>query len=116
MSLNVAECASGACLQTSNAQRQEQQQVVEEIELRRKMKSLVVPTVDADVRKLLRRLGEPITLFGERQVSSAEQRLLPVPPLVLLRSAYFFTLPAGWELTAADGEERALTQAAGADG
>lgn len=39
-----------------------------EIELRRKMKATVVPTNDADVRKMLRQLGEPITLFGEREV------------------------------------------------
>lgn len=41
---------------------------MDELELKRKMKSLVVPAIDADVRKLLRQLGEPITLFGERQV------------------------------------------------
>ena len=39
-----------------------------EIELRRKMKATVVPTNDADVRRMLRQLGEPVTLFGEREV------------------------------------------------
>ena len=32
------------------------------------MRSLVVPTNDREVRALLRSLGEPITLFGEREV------------------------------------------------
>lgn len=39
-----------------------------EIELRRKMKATVVPTADSEVRRMLRQLGEPITLFGEREV------------------------------------------------
>ena len=41
---------------------------VEELELRRTMRSLVVPVMDGEVRALLRRMGEPITLFGEREV------------------------------------------------
>ncbi len=32
------------------------------------MKAIVVPTIDAKVRQMLRALGEPITLFGEREV------------------------------------------------
>ena len=41
---------------------------VREFELKRKMKATVVPTDDGKVREMLRQLGEPITLFGEREV------------------------------------------------
>ena len=42
---------------------------VEQLELRRTMRSIVVPVIDSEVRALLRQMGEPITLFGEREVS-----------------------------------------------
>lgn len=42
---------------------------VQEFELKRKMKATVVPTDDVKVRQVLRQLGEPITLFGEKEVS-----------------------------------------------
>lgn len=48
--------------------RQHQMQKIEELELRREMRDVVVPVIDEDVRALLRRMGEPITLFGEKQV------------------------------------------------
>jgi U4/U6 small nuclear ribonucleoprotein PRP4 len=48
-----------------------QQELMKEIELRRKMKATVVPTNDSDVRRMLRQLKEPITLFGEREVRLA---------------------------------------------
>lgn len=57
-----------AALQASAEQARKQQELMREIELRRKMKATVVPTNDADVRRLLRQLGEPVTLFGEREV------------------------------------------------
>lgn len=41
---------------------------VEQLELRRAMRNIVVPVLDLEVRKLLRQMGEPITLFGEREV------------------------------------------------
>ncbi len=44
---------------------------VNEFELKRKMRAMVVPTEDAKVRTMLRQLGEPITLFGEREVRAA---------------------------------------------
>jgi U4/U6 small nuclear ribonucleoprotein PRP4 len=37
------------------------------------MKSIVVPVLDVDVRKVLRRLQEPITLFGEREMERRER-------------------------------------------
>jgi hypothetical protein len=36
------------------------------------MRFTVVPTADPEVRKLLRQLGEPITLFGEKEVTAPE--------------------------------------------
>lgn len=41
---------------------------VAEFELKRKMRSMVVPTDDVKVRQMLRQLEQPITLFGEREV------------------------------------------------
>lgn len=54
--------------QASAAVMNKQQEIVQELELRRRMKAVVVPTNDGEVRRLLRELGEPITLFGEREV------------------------------------------------
>ncbi len=59
--------------EASRAKLLEQQGVVEELEMKRKMKSLVVPTADAEVRALLRQLGEPVTLFGERQLERRDR-------------------------------------------
>jgi len=50
----------------------EQQQKIEHLELLRTMRNIVVPAIDTDVRKLLRQLQEPVTLFGERQVCTFE--------------------------------------------
>lgn len=54
--------------QASAAVMSKQQEIMQELELRRRMKTVVVPTNDGEVRRLLRELGEPITLFGEREV------------------------------------------------
>lgn len=45
-----------------------QEEAVRQMEIRRRMRAEVVPTQDADVRKMLRQLEHPITLFGEREV------------------------------------------------
>eukprot|EP00967_Tisochrysis_lutea_P005718 scaffold6781_cov22-Tisochrysis_lutea.AAC.1 len=55
-------------LQASSRQQQEQEKLIKEYELRQKAKSVVVPTDDGRVRQMLRQLGEPITLFGEKEV------------------------------------------------
>lgn len=55
-------------LQASAEHARKQQELMREIELRRKMKATVVPTNDGEVRRMLRQLGEPVTLFGEREV------------------------------------------------
>jgi hypothetical protein len=59
-------------LQASYEQLQKQQEILERIELQRRMKNLVVPTDPQEVKQLLRQLEEPVTLFGEREVSQAE--------------------------------------------
>jgi hypothetical protein len=58
----------GLIAQASSQHLARQQELVEQMELRRKMRSMVVPTDDAAVRALLRQLAEPVTLFGEREV------------------------------------------------
>jgi hypothetical protein len=44
-----------------------QEEALRQVDLRRRMRATVVPTGDGDVRRLLRQLGEPVTLFGEQQ-------------------------------------------------
>ena len=36
--------------------------------MRRKIQATVVPTDPQQVQRMLRKLGEPVTLFGEREV------------------------------------------------
>ncbi|QDZ18106.1 U4/U6 small nuclear ribonucleoprotein PRP4-like protein [Chloropicon primus] len=50
-----------------------QEELIKEFELKRRSKSIVVPTNDGQVRQLLRSLGEPITLFGEREVDRRDR-------------------------------------------
>lgn len=54
--------------QAGQRQREEQEKLLREFELRRRIRSTVVPTDDIKVRTMLRALGEPITLFGEKEV------------------------------------------------
>ena len=54
------------------AQRQ-QQEAVAAAQQRRRMAAMVVPTDDKDVRSWLRKLGEPVTLFGERAMERRER-------------------------------------------
>jgi U4/U6 small nuclear ribonucleoprotein PRP4 len=46
---------------------------VEQLELKRQMKNIVVPVIDTEVRTLLRQMGEPITLFGEKEMERRER-------------------------------------------
>jgi len=50
----------------SDRARAENQALIEELERKKKARSLAVPTDDGRVRARLREMGEPITLFGER--------------------------------------------------
>ncbi len=54
--------------QAMTKEKLEQQNLLNEYELKRKAKTVVVPTEDARVRAVLRQMGEPMTLFGEREV------------------------------------------------
>lgn len=60
-------------VQASAEHARKQQELMREIELRRKMKATVVPTNDGEVRRMLRQLGEPITLFGEREMERRDR-------------------------------------------
>ncbi|KAL6777052.1 PRP4 [Auxenochlorella protothecoides x Auxenochlorella symbiontica] len=59
--------------EASAAVMSKQQEIMQELELRRRMKTVVVPTNDGEVRRLLRELGEPITLFGEREMERSDR-------------------------------------------
>ncbi len=56
----------------SERARQENQAILDELERKKRARSLAVPTDDNKVKARLREIGEPITLFGERvSVSSS---------------------------------------------
>jgi len=59
--------------ETSRAARERNAEAMERIQERRRMAEVVVPALDPDVRKLLRRLGEPVTLFGEREMERRDR-------------------------------------------
>lgn len=50
----------------SERARQENKVLLDELERKKKARSLAVPTDDNKVKARLREIGEPITLFGER--------------------------------------------------
>lgn len=54
------------------AKRQQQEAVAAAVQ-RRRMHAMVVPTDDQEVRTWLRKLTEPMTLFGERQMERRER-------------------------------------------
>lgn len=58
-------------MQAQKREREEQEKLLKEFELRRQIKATVVPTDDGKVRAMLRALREPITLFGEKEVRDA---------------------------------------------
>lgn len=49
-----------------NYARAENKMILDELERKKKARSLAVPTDDNKVKTRLREIGEPITLFGER--------------------------------------------------
>eukprot|EP00923_Selenidium_pygospionis_P015978 GHVN01027958.1.p1 GENE.GHVN01027958.1~~GHVN01027958.1.p1 ORF type:complete len:585 (-),score=106.39 GHVN01027958.1:478-2232(-) len=58
------------------------QDMVSMFDMRKKARNLPVPTQDVDVRKTLRSLGQPITLFGEGAFERRERlRLLMAKPV-----------------------------------
>ena len=50
-----------------------QEQLIKEFELKRRAQTIIVPTNDGAVRQQLRDLGEPITLFGERELERRDR-------------------------------------------
>lgn len=71
-----------APMQSTRREVELHEQKVKEFELRRKMQTVLVPTDDVKVREMLRSMGEPITLFGEREVSMASSSCVQLPFLV----------------------------------
>ena len=57
-----------ACMQAAQHAQTLQEEAIKQVDLRRRMRAAVVPVIDADVRDMLRQLGEPVTLFGEQEV------------------------------------------------
>ncbi|KAL5788105.1 hypothetical protein ACOSP7_005054 [Xanthoceras sorbifolium] len=53
--------------------RERQEKAIQELLMKRRAAALAVPTNDMAVRARLRRLGEPITLFGEREMERRDR-------------------------------------------
>ncbi|XP_010258680.1 PREDICTED: U4/U6 small nuclear ribonucleoprotein PRP4-like protein [Nelumbo nucifera] len=53
--------------------RERQEKAMQELMMKRRAYALAVPTNDSAVRARLRRLGEPITLFGEREMERRDR-------------------------------------------
>lgn len=68
--MNMADDASTSAISRAVARRRE---IVEKFESRRKLRATTVPTNDAATRAELRRRGEPVTLFGEREGDRRER-------------------------------------------
>ena len=67
-------------MQASLQAQMQQEKLLQQVELRRRMRGLVVPTNDQQVKQMLRSISKPITLFGEREVSvGAWVVVLPIP-------------------------------------
>lgn len=81
-------------LQSSNKDRELQEKILKDFELRRKIRQTVVPTDDGKVRLLLRQLGEPITLFGEREVRPSMRQAHTYPNAIIVSSAPWLRMPA----------------------
>ncbi|KAF6260005.1 WD40-repeat-containing domain protein [Scenedesmus sp. NREL 46B-D3] len=67
------EGATFELTEASRRQQEEQEKLLRDFELRRRIRSTVVPTDDGKVRSMLRALGEPVTLFGEREMERRER-------------------------------------------
>ena len=57
-----------------------QERLIAQVEERRRLRATVVPTDVGEVKALLRQLGQPITLFGEREVGAEGSELSAVAP------------------------------------
>ena len=55
------------------AARERHEAILADFESRRKARALSIPTDDGAVRKKLRELGEPMTLFGEKQMERRDR-------------------------------------------
>ncbi|XP_061364505.1 U4/U6 small nuclear ribonucleoprotein PRP4-like protein [Gastrolobium bilobum] len=59
--------------QESRLVRERQEKVMQELMMRRRSAAVTVPTNDMAVRARLRHLGEPVTLFGEREMERRDR-------------------------------------------
>ncbi|CAL9133500.1 U4/U6 small nuclear ribonucleoprotein PRP4-like protein [Musa acuminata AAA Group] len=57
----------------SRLARERQEKLVQELLMKRRAYAMAVPTNDSAVRARLRRLGEPVTLFGEREMERRDR-------------------------------------------
>jgi U4/U6 small nuclear ribonucleoprotein PRP4 len=62
----MSELTFESLIDDGNYARAENKIILDELERKKKARSLAVPTDDNKVKARLREIGEPITLFGER--------------------------------------------------
>ncbi|XP_068669001.1 U4/U6 small nuclear ribonucleoprotein PRP4-like protein [Aristolochia californica] len=72
-SAGPASTAEYEISEESKLVRERQEKAMQELLLKRRAYALAVPTNDAAVRARLRRLGEPMTLFGEREMERRDR-------------------------------------------
>lgn len=75
---DLGRIASGSTVEyeiseESRQVRERQEKAMQELMMKRRATALAVPTNDMAVRARLRRLGEPITLFGEREMERRDR-------------------------------------------
>ncbi|THH05048.1 hypothetical protein EW145_g5074 [Phellinidium pouzarii] len=87
--------------------RTENQALLDELERKKKARSMAVPTDDGRVRARLREMGEPITLFGERPADRRD-RLIYV--LSQINAARGDVSPAIESESNLDGEEETVEE------
>lgn len=110
-----------------------QARLIAQVEERRRLRATVVPTEVGEVKQLLRQLEQPITMFGEREVSSSVCRFLKccITHTCTMSAEEQAAQVTGWLVAAAianasgqrsftartaDGAAGAAAQAAGGDG
>ena len=77
----------GYALAGGERARQEAQALLDELERKKKARSMAVPTDDGRVRARLREIGEPITLFGERVRAFSTRDHFDVGSIVIIQAA-----------------------------
>lgn len=90
----------------SERARIENQALLDELERKKKMRAIAVPTDDTRVKARLREIGEPITLFGERAADRRDRLIYVLSQIQAARGGE--ALPLEDESESSDEDVRAF--------